>query len=215
MVENPPVRFRRPAGMQPLPVPVQGGSVEVLRSFLNVQSDTDFVLVVAWALAVLRNRGPYPVIVLSGEQGSAKSTFSAILRSLLDPNTAPLRALPREDRDLFIAASNGHVLAFDNVSGLPSWISDTLCRLATGGGFAVRQLYTDQDEVLFDAARPSDPERHRGHSDPARSGRPGGVPDPGGHPRGATPLPRRNCGPRSTPSVRAFWARCSTRRFRA
>ena len=102
----------------------------------------------------LRNRGPYPVIALSGEQGSAKSTFSAILRSLLDPNTAPLRALPREDRDLFIAASNGHVLAFDNVSGLPGWISDTLCRLATGGGFAVRQLYTDGDEVLFDAARP-------------------------------------------------------------
>ena len=94
------------------------------------------------------------MIVLSGEQGSAKSTFSAILRALLDPNTAPLRALPREDRDLFIAASNGHVLAFDNVSGLPGWISDTLCRLATGGGFAVRQLYTDQDEVLFDAARP-------------------------------------------------------------
>ena len=80
------------------------------------------MLVVAWALAVLRDRGPYPMIVLSGEQGSAKSTFSAILRSLLDPNTAPLRALPREDRDLFIAASNGHVLAFDNVSGLPSWI---------------------------------------------------------------------------------------------
>ena len=154
VIDNPPVRFRRAAGMQPLPVPVAGGSVETLRSFLNVQSDADFVLVVAWALACLRNRGPYPVIVLSGEQGSAKSTFSAILRALLDPNTAPLRALPREDRDLFIAASNGHVLAFDNVSGLPAWISDTLCRLATGGGFAVRQLYTDQDEVLFDAARP-------------------------------------------------------------
>jgi hypothetical protein len=154
IIENPPVRFRRVAGMKPLPVPSRGGSVEMLRSFLNVRSDADFVLVVAWALACLRNRGPYPVIVLSGEQGSAKSTFSAILRSLLDPNTAPLRALPREDRDLFIAASNAHVLAFDNVSGLPAWISDTLCRLATGGGFAVRQLYSDQDEVLFDAARP-------------------------------------------------------------
>ena len=140
--------------MKPLPIPVSGGSVEVLRSFLNVQSDTDFVLAVVWALAVLRDCGPYPVLALSGEQGSAKSTFSAILRALLDPNTAPLRALPREDRDLFIAASNGHVLAFDNVSGLRPWTSDTLCRLATGGGFAVRQLYTDQDEVLFDAARP-------------------------------------------------------------
>ena len=154
VIDNPPIRFRRAAGMQPLSMPVKGGSVETLRSFLNVQSDADFVLVVVWALAVLRNRGPYPVIVLSGEQGSAKSTFASMLRSLLDPNTAPLRALPREDRDLFIAANNGHVLAFDNVSGLSAWISDSLCRLATGGGFAVRQLYSDQDEVLFDAARP-------------------------------------------------------------
>jgi hypothetical protein len=154
VIENPPVRFRRASGMKPIPIPVGGGSVATLRSFLNVQTDADFVLVVVWALACLRNHGPYPVIVLSGEQGSAKSTFSAILRALLDPNTAPLRALPREDRDLFIAASNGHVLAFDNVSGLPAWISDTLCRLATGGGFAVRQLYSDQDEMLFDAARP-------------------------------------------------------------
>jgi hypothetical protein len=154
IVDNPPVRFRRASGMKAIPVPERGGSIEVLRSFLNVQSDADFVLVVAWALACFRSRGPYPVIVLSGEQGSAKSTFSSILRALLDPNSAPLRALPREDRDLFIAASNGHVLAFDNVSGLPAWISDTLCRLSTGGGFAVRQLYSDQDEVLFDAARP-------------------------------------------------------------
>jgi hypothetical protein len=154
VIDNGPVRFRRASGMRPLPAPMTGGSVERLRSFLNVRSDAEFVLAVSWALAVLRDRGPYPVLVLSGEQGSAKSTFSAIMRALLDPNTAPLRALSREDRELFIAANNGHVLAFDNVSGLRAWISDTLCRLATGGGFAVRQLYTDQDEVLFDATRP-------------------------------------------------------------
>ena len=129
VIDNPPVRFRRAAGMKPLPMPVSGGSIETLRSFLNVQSDAHFVLAVSWMLAVLRHRGPYPVLVLSGEQGSAKSTLSAILRALLDPNTAPLRALPREDRDLFIAATNGHVLTFDNVSGLRAWISDTLCRL--------------------------------------------------------------------------------------
>jgi hypothetical protein len=105
-------------------------------------------------LAALCDKGPYPALALLGEQGSAKSTFATILRSLVDPNTAPLRALPREDRDLFIAANNAHVLAFDNISGMPNWISDTLCRLATGGGFSVRQLYTDQDEVLFDSQRP-------------------------------------------------------------
>jgi hypothetical protein len=41
---------------------------------------TDFVLAVSWTLAVLRNQGPYPVIALAGEQGSAKSSFSAILK---------------------------------------------------------------------------------------------------------------------------------------
>jgi hypothetical protein len=154
VIGDPPVRFRRAAGMLPIPMPIRGGSATTLRSFLNVRTDADFVLIVAWLLAVLRDCGPYPIIVLSGEQGSAKSTFSALLRALVDPNSAPLRALPREDRDIFIAATNGHVLAFDNISGLPAWISDTLCRLATGGGFAVRQLFTDQDEILFDACRP-------------------------------------------------------------
>ena len=41
-----------------------------------------------------------------------------------------------------------------NASGLPVWLSDALCRLASGGSFALRQLYTDAEEVLFQAARP-------------------------------------------------------------
>jgi hypothetical protein len=135
VINDHPVRFRRAAGMRPLPLPERGGSIELLRRFLNVKSDRDFVLAVSWLLAALKGRGPYPVLGVCGEQGSAKSTFCAILRALTDPNGASLRALPREDRDLFIAAGNGHVLAFDNVSGLPPWLSDTLCRLSTGGGF--------------------------------------------------------------------------------
>lgn len=89
VIDNPPVRFRRAAGILPLPEPMHGGSIEALRKFLNVKTDADFVLVVTWALAVLRDRGPYPILVLSGEQGSAKSTFASILRALLDPNVAP------------------------------------------------------------------------------------------------------------------------------
>jgi hypothetical protein len=154
VVANPPVRFKRPSGMKPLPVPVPGGDIEALRPFLNIATDNDFILLVAWLLAALRHCGPYPVLVLAGEHGTAKSTLASLVRALIDPNTAPLRALPREDRDLFIAATNAHALVFDNVSGLPTWISDTLCRLATGGGFATRQLYTDGDEQLFDSTRP-------------------------------------------------------------
>src|SRR5262245_58810050 len=154
IVTSPPVRFRRSAGMRPLRRPVHGGALEALRSFLNVTSQEEFVLAVCWTLAALRNTGPYPVLALSGEQGSAKSTFATLLRYLIDPNVASLRSLPREERDLAISANNVHVLAFDNVSHLSLWISDALCRIATGAGFATRQLYTDTDEVLLDASRP-------------------------------------------------------------
>jgi hypothetical protein len=149
------VRFRRAPGMLPLPLPQRGGSIEALAAFLNLPGPNDFVLVVAWLLAALRQDGPYPLLVIAGEQGSAKTVLTKILRALIDPNAAPTRALPREERDLMIAANNGHILAFDNLSGLPSWLSDALCRLASGGSFAIRQLYTDYDEVLFQAARPA------------------------------------------------------------
>jgi len=153
VVDHPPIYFRRAPGMLALPEPVHGGSINELRPFLNIEHDEDFVLTVSFELAALRDRGPYPTLDSAGEHGSAKSTFTKVLRSLIDPNSAPLRALPREDRDLFIAAINAHLLLFDNISKLPDWISDTLCRLATGGGFATRSLYTDMDEALFDAMR--------------------------------------------------------------
>jgi hypothetical protein len=150
----PPVRFRRSPGILPLPVPERGGSIEILRPFPNLSSQNDFVLVVAWLLAALRPHGPYPLLAISGEQGSAKTVLSKVLRALVDPNVAPIRALPRDERELMIAANNGHVLAFDNLSGLPPWLSDALCRIASGGSFTVRRLYSDDEEVLFQAARP-------------------------------------------------------------
>ena len=140
--------------MLALPVPQHGGSIEALNSFLNFASRDDFLLIVAWLLAALRPNGPYPLLAISGEQGSAKTVLSKLLKALIDPNAAPVRALSREERELMIGANNGYLLAFDNLSGLPPWLSDALCRLATGGSFAVRQLYTDDEEVLFEAARP-------------------------------------------------------------
>jgi hypothetical protein len=111
-------------------------------------------LLVSWLLAALRPHGPYPVLILHGEQGSAKTTTAKCLRSLVDPSMAPVRSQPREPRDLMIAATNGWVCAFDNLSSLLGWFSDGLCRLSTGGGFSTRSLYTDDEEVIFEAKRP-------------------------------------------------------------
>lgn len=150
-----PVRFRRPPGVAALPMPQPGGSLAELAELLNVSLDSrDWKLIVAFLLQSLRGIGPYPVLVLTGGQGSGKSTAAKILRALLDPNVSPLRSLSRDERDLFISAMNGWVLAFDNISGLSGKMSDDLCRLSTGGGLSVRALYSDADETLLEAMRP-------------------------------------------------------------
>ena len=155
IVARPSVRFRRPKGLNALPEPRPGGHLDALRPFLNLDgADNDPWLLVVGFLVGLFGRGPYPVLVLGGEQGAAKTTASRILRGLVDPATSPDRGLPRDERDLAIAAHNAHVVSFDNLSRLPEWLSDALARLATGAGFGTRSLYTDAEEALFYAARP-------------------------------------------------------------
>jgi hypothetical protein len=156
--ERAAVRFRRPRGMLALPTPASGdgrdGLDGLLGRFVNVSDEGAIRLIIAWLVQALRPTGPYPVLIFQGEQGSAKSTAERLVRSLVDPSTAPLRTTPRNERDLVIAATNSWCVAFDNISTLQPWLSDASCRLSTGGGFSARELYTDADEVLFDATRP-------------------------------------------------------------
>lgn len=154
IVTSSPVKFRRKKGVQPLPKPVKRGSVEQLRPFINIPSDSDWFLTVAWLIAAVRGTGPYPILVLHGEQGSAKSTAARVLKRLIDPNVADLRSEPKEPRDLMIAATNGWCIAVDNLSRIPTWFSNALCRLSTGGGFGTRTLYENDEETLFEAQRP-------------------------------------------------------------
>jgi hypothetical protein len=154
VMADPPVRFKRARGMLALPAPVPGGSLEELRPFLNFGTEEDFRLMVAWLVMTLRAAGPYPVLALHGEQGSGKSTAAEMLRMLVDPNEALLRPPPRDERDLVIAGSNGRVVALENLSAVPQWLSDALCRIATGSGFATRELYTDSDETIFSVQLP-------------------------------------------------------------
>jgi hypothetical protein len=75
-IERSPVRFLRSPSTRALPMPERGHRIEELRQFLNVKSDADFMLVVAWLVAALRHKGPFPILVVNGEQGSGKSFFS-------------------------------------------------------------------------------------------------------------------------------------------
>jgi hypothetical protein len=153
IVDRAPAKFRRARGSQPLPIPIAGGSIEELRPFLNVDHE-GWVLIKAFLVAALKPAMPYPILVAKGEQGAGKSTGCRIITSMIDPRTSALRGAPREVRDLVAAARNAWLVCFDNLSHLPNDLADAACRLATGGGFGGRELYSDHDEAVFDATRP-------------------------------------------------------------
>jgi hypothetical protein len=154
IIKDAPVAFRRTSNTGALPYPAEGGDIRLLRPFVNVASEEDFILFVALVVAALRGKGPYPHLVMFAEQGSAKTTTAELYKMLVDPvKRAVTLSPPRDARDLAISAQGNYILAFDNISSMPSWLSDCFCRLSTGAGFATRELYTNSGEVIFDAQR--------------------------------------------------------------
>ncbi|MEO2159029.1 MAG: hypothetical protein ABGX31_06790, partial [bacterium] len=149
------VRFTKGKNLAEIPEPQLGGVIEELSGFVNIQGE----VVDSWrrlfaGLVAAFLKGPFTILAIVGESGSAKTTTTRVLTLLIDPSEADLRSLPRSERDLMITAVNGWVLAFDNVSGVPIWVSDAFCRLATGSGFTTRELYTNSEEAIFKAKRP-------------------------------------------------------------
>jgi len=154
------VPLLRPVAMRPLPIPSHGAdapaALQDLRKLLNlpVSSDRGLMLCTAWLVAALYPVGPFTVLALDGEQGCGKSTACRVLRRLVDPNKADLRAPPRNEDDLIIAAKQARVIALDNVSAMEVAMADSLCRLATGSALSKRTLFTDGDEHIVEACRP-------------------------------------------------------------
>lgn len=148
-----PVLFRRTRLTSALPIPARIiGGLDQLRDLLNV-SEPGFRLLVAWLVATLFPDIPHPILALTGEQGTAKSTTGRLLVCLLDPSPAPLRAAPKDQRAWTVQAAASWTVMLDNVSSIAAWFSDTLCKAVTGDGMVERALYTDDDVSVLSFQR--------------------------------------------------------------
>lgn len=154
IVKNIPVKFVKNKNTLPLPFPVRGGDIKILKEFLNLHNDDDFILFLAFCLGSMKDAREYPILIIQGGQGSSKSTTARILKELIDPGRPVLRSFSRREEDIFIAAKNSHLVCYDNLSGISNAASDSLCKIATGCGMATRKLYTDTDESCIELSRP-------------------------------------------------------------
>lgn len=155
IVANPPVKFYRPKGMLPQVIPTGGGSIDMLRKFTNFEKDEEFSLYVGWLLGAFNVVREYPILIFNGGQGTAKSVTTLLSKLILDPHNYKSFSEPKDIRDLVAYARNSFVISMDNVSTLPHWLSDSMCRLTHGtAALGGRELYKDHDMAAFAAARP-------------------------------------------------------------
>jgi hypothetical protein len=142
-----PVLFRRTKAMAALPRPVHRGSLKPLRMLLNVASK-DWPLIPLWLVAALFPDIAHAVLFFLGEQGSAKSWAGRLCSAVIDPSPAQLRRPPTDQRDWLAQANASWVVALDNLSYIPPWLSDAICRAVTGDGSIDRTLFTNTDTTV-------------------------------------------------------------------
>ncbi|MCP2336986.1 ATP-binding protein [Actinomadura rupiterrae] len=152
-VPRSPVLFRRSGAMKPLPDPVRDGDgLARLGALLNLDEDA-FHLLVAWLVAAFIPDLPHPILTFRGEQGTGKSKSAQMVIGIIDPSGAPKRTAPRDLKSWATQAFNSWALCLDNISFIPDWLSDALCRAVTGDGMVDRALYSDDDVVVLEFRR--------------------------------------------------------------
>jgi hypothetical protein len=153
IIDRSPILFRRTAATLPLPEPIGGGSLdETMFALLNVNK-ADRTLMKAVLVHFLWPDIGHVITRLTGRDGTAKTWATRIMRSLMDPSAAPTRAMPKDETDWIVAVNAALIAAIDNVSAIPDWLSDAMCRASTGEGLIRRKLYTDQDVSILSARR--------------------------------------------------------------
>ncbi len=159
IIDRPPVLFATSDALAPLPVPAENARPKDLDALIDLLGlpAVEALLATAWALGCLQPGRPFVILLLIGPAGSGKSTRTRLLRMLVDPAGADgtlVASPPREGRDLYAAAAGTHVLALDNLSSMPRWLSDLLSSVATGSGQATRRYYTDNELAVVQVRQP-------------------------------------------------------------
>ncbi len=152
IVDRSPILFRRTGLTGAMPLPERGGSLDDLRALLNVNLE-NWLLLRGFLVASLRPSIPHPILMLGGIQGTGKSTALRLLCGVVDPSPAQLRSEPRDGEQWAMAAAGSWVVGLDNVSTIPPWLSDALCKAVTGDGWIRRTLYTNSDVSVLSFRR--------------------------------------------------------------
>lgn len=147
--DNPPILFRKFTHQLPQVMPQTGGDIFDLCKFVNLHGKEAQLLFLVYTIAAFIPGFPHPILVLHGPQGAGKTTPLRMLKNLIDPSELKTLSAPDGIREFVQQASHHYFLFLDNMSDLPTWLSDALSRACTGDGFSKRELFTDDEDIIY------------------------------------------------------------------
>lgn len=151
-----PILFYR-FGHQRLQVaPIPGAEIEIENVFNFIPTPKEprqKLLLLIWLVASVLPNFPHPILVVHGPQGSRKTTLFKLLRGLIDPSIMETLTAHGDSREYVQLASHHYFLPLDNLSPIKPEFSDLLCRTVTGEGMSKRELYSDDDDIIYSFRR--------------------------------------------------------------
>lgn len=119
----------------------------------NIKGDENRLLLKCYIISMFIPGVPKVILMLHGEQGSAKTTLQELIKMLVDPSVVKTFAFPKDINEFIQQLAHHYVTFYDNISIIRDWVSDLLCRAVTGSGFSKRVLYTDDDDFIYSLKR--------------------------------------------------------------
>lgn len=144
-----PILFKRSPHQEKQTKPLPGGDVNSLLKYINITNQSEQLLFLVYVIAAFLPDFPHPLLILHGAQGAGKTTPMKLMKELIDPSALGGLSAPKNIEGFVQTVSHHSFMFYDNLSKMPEWFSDTLARAATGDSFSKRELYTDDEDVIY------------------------------------------------------------------
>lgn len=157
-----PVVLEKTVDQSPLEKPVKTpqkeaellAGIDMFRKRLNRVSPYQQVQIIAAMVSYKLPNTLQPMLVLTGESGSGKSTTAVEITRIIDPNGMMAQIQPSSTKSLKRALAAGYVTTMHNASSIPTGEQDVLCVAVDEGSDSEDKMRENGVRFLMDTSGP-------------------------------------------------------------
>jgi hypothetical protein len=153
IIDRTPIIFKRYSHHKAQVLPIENGDIKLFLKYVNITDEAHQLLLLVFIVSCFIPDFPHPMLIIFGAQGSSKSTMAKLTGLVTDPSIIDIGTIPGNLKELIQSLAHHHFSFFDNLSYISDDISDLLCKAITGGGFTKRELFSDDEDIIYNFMR--------------------------------------------------------------